>query len=259
MYNVLKGGCGARHPSSFRMSRPEGLPNYVILIVRTVGDFTINEHNYTVNPGTAIILSPTTSYFYGNPNGDYMDDWIHFDVDSNSIFNLHKDMTNIPIPIENIEMFTFLIRQILWEKSYGSPDFSMQNIDALFTVLVNHLITTYENKNNQNPTHHLQEQFKLLRLEMQATFAKNPSIEEYARKMGISSPYFQHLYTDFFGISFRKDLIRMRIDHAKYIIRTTDLTLEQIAEVCGYKSEVHFYRQFRQITGRTPGRYRRDR
>ena len=49
----------------------------------------------------------------------------------------------------------------------------------------------------------------------------------------------------------------MRIEHAKYILTTTDLTLEQIAEICGYSNEVHFYRQFKQITGLTPSKYRK--
>lgn len=38
----------------------------------------------------------------------------------------------------------------------------------------------------------------------------------------------------------------------------TDLTIEQLTELCGYRSEVHFYRQFKAVTGCTPAQYRRQ-
>jgi len=49
----------------------------------------------------------------------------------------------------------------------------------------------------------------------------------------------------------------MRIDYAKDLLETSDLKLEQIAEYCGYSSEVHFYRQFKSIMEMTPAEYRR--
>ena len=73
----------------------------------------------------------------------------------------------------------------------------------------------------------------------------------------MSPSYFQHLYTDCFGVPFQQDLIRMRVDYTKYILTATDLALEQVAGLCGYAGTVHFYRQFRQVTGTTPARFRK--
>lgn len=50
----------------------------------------------------------------------------------------------------------------------------------------------------------------------------------------------------------------MRIDYAKYILETSSLSIEQVAEISGYTNEVHFFRQFKQITGITPARYRKS-
>lgn len=257
MIHILKGGCGTRHPSSYRMSRPEGVPNYVLLIVKTPGEFMINNNFYLVSPGNAIILAPFTSSFYGNPKGDYIDDWLHFELADDSIFDRNEIPKNIPFSIGNAEIFTFFIRQILWEKSYTPPQFMSKNIEALFSVLINHLSVACHNINNQKSNHRFENELQQLRLELQNSIAEKHTIEEYAKKLGVSPSYFQHLYTSFFNISFQKDLIQMRIEHAKYILTTTDLTLEQIAEICGYSNEVHFYRQFKQITGLTPSKYRK--
>ena len=53
------------------------------------------------------------------------------------------------------------------------------------------------------------------------------------------------------------DVISSRIERAKSLLMLTDLTARQIAVACGYENETHFSRQFRQITGKTPGEYRK--
>ena len=100
-------------------------------------------------------------------------------------------------------------------------------------------------------------QFQSLRLEMRNTLSEKHSIKDYAQMIGISESYFQHLYTDYFGVSFQKDLIRLRIEEAQYLLSTTNLTMEEIADRCGYTSNVHFYRQFKSLTGITPNKYRK--
>ena len=103
----------------------------------------------------------------------------------------------------------------------------------------------------------LLEQLQTLRLDMQNNLSDQPSIEKYASMLGISPSYFQHIYSDFFGVPFQQDVIQLRIEQAKYILTTTGITLEQVAELCGYTNEVHFYRQFKKITGSTPAHYRK--
>ena len=69
--------------------------------------------------------------------------------------------------------------------------------------------------------------------------------EDFADTLGISKSYFQHLYKEFFGVSFQQDYIQMRIAYAQDLLETSDMPMEQIAEICGYTNEVHFYRQFK--------------
>lgn len=258
MFNAITGGYEARHPSPYQMSRPDGLPHYVLLIIRSRGEFQLDEVPYTALPGYALVIAPGTSYYYGNPQGDYVDDWLHFSVESCPLKQQLDQLTNVPFPIGNIELYTFCIRQILWERSYGHPGYSGENMDSLFQLLFNHLFAAWENRNNKEMTLPYYNELQLVRLEVMNHFSAHHSIRQLSRRLGISESYFQCLYKRHFGISFHHDLIRMRIDHARYTLLTSSLPIDQVAELCGYSNEVHFYRQFKKTTGVTPAKFRRD-
>lgn len=55
------------------------------------------------------------------------------------------------------------------------------------------------------------------------------------------------------------DLIReVRMEEAKRLLRTTALTIDEVAEQVGYVGRVHFFRSFRAAEGMTPGEYRKQ-
>ncbi len=51
---------------------------------------------------------------------------------------------------------------------------------------------------------------------------------------------------------------RIRIRHAMDLAADPDVPLHEVGALCGYPSENNFYRQFKRITGKTPGEYRRS-
>ncbi|MBQ8822103.1 MAG: helix-turn-helix domain-containing protein [Lachnospiraceae bacterium] len=258
MYQILRGGCGSKHTGAFHMSRPEGLPCYVLLNVRTGGDFHIAGKSYQVTPGTVMIISPGTSYSYTNPSGDYMDDWLHFRVFPMGTFSGTFPHLNIPIPAGASEVYTTLLRQLLWEHSYTPAPYAQENIDRLFAILLNHLRCALNTDASPRPAAPYADRLRAIRLDIQSDPTNTADIAECARHLGISESYFQHIYTQLFGTSYQKDVISFRTEHAKNLLLTTNLSMEQVAELCGYNSPVHFYRQFKKLTGNTPASFRRN-
>ena len=168
-----------------------------------------------------------------------------------------RRIANRPFPVRDPGSCTALIRQILWETSFAPERYAQQNVDALFAVLFNHLSASCEDGGQEKMPNPYREKLQALRMELKNTITQKHDIRECAGKIGVSPSYFQHLYTDCFGVPFQQDLIRMRVDYTKYILTATDLTMEQVAGLCGYAGTVHFYRQFKQVTGTTPAKYRR--
>ena len=101
------------------------------------------------------------------------------------------------------------------------------------------------------------EKMSILRSQIYNMPHQDWNIEGLAHQLTMSKSYFQHLYKEIFGISVMNDVIRSRIEHAKYLLSTTDMHITQIAEICGYKCELHFMRQFKVRMQMTPSEYRK--
>lgn len=255
MYSVSSGGCHSRHPLDYSMFRPKGLPHYLLLIVKCPALFRIGAEEVRTEHSCAMLIRPNVPYQYRSISGEYTDDWLHFDCDVPDFPERTGLLFHRPIPIGSAVEFTLYIQQIMWEKNYAATDFRDENIDMLMRVLVNNLVQAVRKKDSPLPYNPYIARLQNLRLSMQSQPYRNFTAREMAEALDVSPSYFQYLYKSFFGIPFKTDLINIRMDYARGLILNTDLKLERVAQLCGYNSEIHFYRQFREKTGMTPREY----
>ena len=256
MFTIIRGGCFSRHGSDFIIDRPNGLPYYVLLIVKSNSELDIGGIHQSCKPNSVLIIKPNTPYSYKNPDGEYIDDWIHFNCESEDISLLEDNMFNTNFPISNTRLLTTYIQQLLWENNFCDTDSKDYYVDAIFRILLQHICDDF-NAATTDEYSPYKYKFQRLRLDIQATPYKKYVAKDIAESFEISASHFQFLYKQFFGISFQADIINMRVDYSKELITSTTLPLEQVAYSCGYSNEVHFYRQFLAKTGMTPGEYRK--
>ena len=83
------------------------------------------------------------------------------------------------------------------------------------------------------------------------------SVDEICDSLDISRTYFHRLYSEAFGVTCLQDVIESRLICAADMLKNTDHSVTEIAELCGYDSESYFMRQFKLHKGCTPSEYRR--
>lgn len=83
------------------------------------------------------------------------------------------------------------------------------------------------------------------------------TVFEIAAYFSVSEGYFTHLFTKYIGVSPKKYLISKRIEEAKKLLETTELSSSEIAKKVGYVSVSRFYDAFRKIENITPTAYRK--
>lgn len=83
------------------------------------------------------------------------------------------------------------------------------------------------------------------------------SIDEIAEYAGLSESYFRTLFKSCYDVSPLDYLTTYRIDMAKKLLETTDMTAKDIAERVGYANSRYFYGIFKSKLGMTATEYRK--
>jgi PAS domain S-box-containing protein len=83
-------------------------------------------------------------------------------------------------------------------------------------------------------------------------------ISDIAQIAGLSTKQLERLTHRTLGLPPRAILQRLRIEHAVRLMGTTQMTMGEIAQACGFYDQSSFTRQFRSILGLPPGAYRKQ-
>lgn len=81
---------------------------------------------------------------------------------------------------------------------------------------------------------------------------------DVAEALRISPEHLSRLFTRFAGQSFNAYLNQARLAHARALLASPELSVQEVANLCGYQSGNYFGRQFRQAQGMTPTAFARQ-
>ncbi len=84
------------------------------------------------------------------------------------------------------------------------------------------------------------------------------SIDEIVEHIGLSRRTLERKYRQEFGRTLGEDLMRIKIERAKTMLRETDFPIGNIAIQLGFCSHAYFIHVFRQISGVTPTEFRKN-
>lgn len=82
------------------------------------------------------------------------------------------------------------------------------------------------------------------------------TVGEMAHRANLSPSRFNVVFRDHFGMSPYQYLLHLRIQHAKELLATTNLSNQEIADYCGFSDIFHFSKSFKRCTGMPPSRFR---
>lgn len=83
------------------------------------------------------------------------------------------------------------------------------------------------------------------------------TLESLAATCALSRSAFAQKFQEVVGMSAMKYLTHWRMQQASQLLQSTQMSIAEIAESCGYESEPAFRKAFRNTTGNTPGNVRR--
>ncbi|WP_034444634.1 helix-turn-helix domain-containing protein [Butyrivibrio sp. AE2032] len=87
-------------------------------------------------------------------------------------------------------------------------------------------------------------------------YDKDISLDDVSRVVNISPYYFSKVFKEESGLNFIEYLTNIRIDKAKELLETTNLSIKEICVSCGYTDPNYFSRSFKKNVGVTPTEYK---
>lgn len=254
-------GYNYSHDADFVMDRPNGPGCWLMLIIKTPALFELNGKSYNVRANSFVMITPETPCKYRAAEETYTDDWIYFSADEadRRRFEELNIPLNEPVFLGDVETISHIVHILAFEH-YGAEPFHSEiesHYGEILLYTVSRVIRSgmhISSKMFIEKNHRMTQLRTIIHTEPDRVM----SIDEMAESVNMSRSGFQHLYKKMFGVSVINDLISARVERAKRLLSSTDLTVAEIAVKCGYSSEYNFMRRFKDRTGKTPTEYRKQ-
>lgn len=91
---------------------------------------------------------------------------------------------------------------------------------------------------------------------IESNYHKDPTLSEVAKVVNLTPFYFSKLFKDSIGVTYSQYLNHVKHQHVRLLLAQTKLSIDEIAQQCGFSSRNYMCSIFKQIDGRTPKEYR---
>ena len=186
------------------------------------------------------------------------DDFIKSVIHKHKIFLSKDSATNksgTVIPLTNDDVLLIYFQSLLSYFSMPDPP-SATLLKLKFEELIVHLVSSHQHEAlkcyfnelcaNARPS---------IKEIMEANFFSNLSLNEFARLCARSLSGFKREFMELFHTTPGKWLLEKRLEYSKYLLETSDLTVDEVCVESGFENRSHFIRVFKNKYGITPGRF----
>lgn len=178
------------------------------------------------------------------------------------VINVHFDFIKESAPvyphplkkrfIVNLPFFKELLQRLLSAHYKGDEN----EASAWLTVILTEFFSSPVNRENATTENSHTYLVREICKQINENVKSSASLTYFAHKYGYSATYLGKIFHNLTGVTFSQYLANARINQAKSLLLTSDLSVTEIAEQLGYYDPCHFIRQFKSIVGCSPNSYR---
>lgn len=251
--------CGHFYSQSSYFTEREGLDNYLLIYtISGRGYLKYKDVNYNLEPNQAVIFYCNEPQFYKTASQEPWEfKWLHLNgtaiVEYYNIIN--GDSLNVVFMGEHSkisEKFDTIFQTITDNTLIADI-----KINSVLTAIITEItVMRHSSLNNKKYYQHKAEIDKVISF-IKENYNRKITIEELTTSVFISKYYFLRLFKASIGQSPCEYLINYRINVAKYLLKTSELSVSEICYRVGFADANNFIRYFKKLVGVTPLYYRK--
>ncbi|MCF7942118.1 MAG: AraC family transcriptional regulator [Spirochaetia bacterium] len=242
-----------KHPRNFKqVCTGRTLKEYqIIYITKGSGTFESEGKRYQVTPGTILFLFPEVRHAY---RPDFKTGWTEYWV--GCIGKYLDDLTVNGVitpdnPVFHLGLHDTILRtyQDIFERvRFQRPGYQLR-LGASIMMLIANIIGYTRQQVQHSHTETYIERAKVLFTE---NLTGTIEIEEIADDLGISTSHLSNIFKSYTGMTPYQYYLHMKINKAKELLETGELSIKEIAFELSFESQYYFSRLFKKKTGYPP-------
>jgi AraC-like DNA-binding protein len=239
--------------NNYKVSRKNFDSFLLMYIAKGEGLLTIEDKTRTIKENDVVLINCYEPHKY--ETNSYLETlWIHFDGNViKNYFNLiKKDNVHAIFSTEGTIIPNYLksiVNLFKEDQRINEPLISCE-IQRILAELYN--LST----GNQSTTLHSASFINTSISYINNNFKNKLSLQNIASKVSISPFHFSRLFKKETGYSPYEYIIITRLNHAKKLLKTTNMLIKEIAFECGFNSESNFIINFKKHTSMSPKQFR---
>lgn len=239
---------------NYRVKRDKFDSYLLMYVVAGEGLITINNRAQTIKANDIILINCYKPHIY-ETSSSMETLWMHFDGNvSNDYFNLINERSGNVINSRNSTLVQDYLLSMI-------DDFRKNRMinEAILSctiqrMLAELLILSAENTlGNSTNSNYIDESIAFIR----NNYKNKISLEDISANVCMSPYHVSRIFKRETGYSPYEYVSILRLNHAKTLLKTTDLSIKEIAFECGFNSETNFIIAFKNHTSLTPGEFRK--
>ncbi|WMJ23702.1 AraC family transcriptional regulator [Paludicola sp. MB14-C6] len=248
--------CGHQKCSPLHSYGPGFHSSYIIhVVINGEGRYITNSKEYKLKKNDLFLITPNDLVFYQadiNYPWEYI--WISINgEDAQACLERCGISKDKPVAsVENINEITYCIMEIIRCKQVDfSQDLKLQGL--MYQCLSNiaqQLSITDKHVNHDNL--YVEQSVQYIR----HNYHESIGVSDIAEYLSLNRSYFSNIFKNSLGVTPKEFLLQFRISKAKELLKTTDLTIYEIAVSCGYNDQSVFSKAFKRQCGISPMEYK---
>lgn len=223
--------------------------------------FSVENHIYDINKNDMLIIPPGQVHMANDYFGMSSRIIIHFPkayIDAPFKKSLNEFRQNNYYAPKNPEYIARLLERINSERKKNdsiSPFMARSHLMLLLGYITRNESLLDNSKSSSLPSIKLTEELMNYVIN---NCHKDISLQDLADKFGYNANYISTLFKKNSGVNFKNFLILHRVKNAEYMLTTTDKSIIEIADTCGFNDSNYFSTIFKKIHGMSPREYRKS-
>lgn len=230
-----------------RMNSPIACVQYVI---SGTGVIICDNKIFTVEKGDTFLLpEKSDQIYYSNPDNQFERIWLNFKGElANALLKIYKIENSFVF--KNTDTYEMLSEIQRLCKNAKTAEEYKRIIAPPFLALVQKLA---ENKDEYIFRTDSVEQ---IRLYIDKNVTQNLKVSDIAKEFSFSSEHIIRSFKKTYGITPHQYILQSKIRLAMIMLKSTDLSIEDISEKLNFSDSHHFSTQFKKYMRRKPSEYR---